>query len=301
MIDSGILTPILRRLTTSLRPPRPPLQLLRVDGRVAGRLDAERGRRLAAFDRVFERSPDGLVFLPRFRDAATRSEALDEVARTLSAEGLLTPWRAERYAVGPGFGTPPWFLLERAAARFFGVRTFAAHVNGLVGPPDAPTLWFARRSPQKAIDPGQLDNLVGGGIAAGQTVAATVVKEALEEAGIDAALARWAVPAGAVHVFRAPADGIQFETIFVHDLRLPADFVPVPTDGEVVEFRRVDLGTAAWLIARAEGPDRVTVDASLVVLDCLLRHGAIAADAPEFLPLEALRHMAPGADAGAPD
>ena len=47
-------------------------------------------------------------------------------------------------------------------------------------------MWIARRSPTKAIDPDLLDNLVGGGIAAGQSVPTTVVKEAWEEAGIPA-------------------------------------------------------------------------------------------------------------------
>ncbi len=299
MIEAHILTLIRERLTSALRRPWGPLHVLRVDGRVAGRLDGDRAARLAAFDRVFERHADGLAFVPAQDGFERRTEALDEVARTLAAEGRLSPWRAERYAVGPGFGARPWFLLERAAARFFGIRTYAAHVNGLAGPRGDPGLWFARRSPQKAIDPGQLDNLVGGGIATGQTVAATVVKEAAEEAGIPAVLARQAVPTGAVHVFRHPPDGIQDETIFVHDLWLPADFTPTPTDGEVVAFRPVDFGTAARLIAQSEGPDRVTADASLVVLDCLLRHGAIAPDAPGYLPLEALRHPAPDDDAPA--
>lgn len=290
MIETFILTLIRRRLTSALRPPGVALQTLRVDGRIAGRFDGERALRLAAFDRVFERSGDGLAFVPELNCVERRTEALDAVARTLAAEGLLSPWRAERYAVGPAFGAAPWFLLERAAARFLGVRTYAAHINGLGGGHDAAALWFARRSPHKAIDPGMLDNLVGGGIAAGQAIASTVIKEASEEAGIGPALAGEAVPAGAVHIFRQPADGVQHETIFVHDLRLPDGFVPTPQDGEAVEFRRVDLGEAASLIARSEGPDVVTVDASLVVLDCLIRRGAIAPDAPDYLALEALRH-----------
>jgi hypothetical protein len=44
------------------------------------------------------------------------------------------------------------------------------------------------------------------------------------------------------------------------------------------------------LIANADGPDVVTADAALVMLDCLLRHGAIAPDAPDYGALDALRH-----------
>jgi len=255
MIEAAILTLIRERLAIALRRPAAALRTLRIDGRVAGRFDAGRAERLAAFDRIFERTADGLAFVPALAAAEARSEALDAVARTLAAEGRLSPWRSERYAVGPALGVAPWFLLERAAARYFGVRTYATHLNGLAGPRTAPALWFARRSPQKAIDHGLLDNLVGGGIAAGRTVAATVVKEAWEEAGIGGALARQAVSTGAVHIFRQPADGVQHETVFVHDLWLPEDFRPTPTDGEVVDFRRVDLGRAAWLIAQSAGPE----------------------------------------------
>ena len=132
------------------------------------------------------------MLAPGLDDAARATAALDRVARALAAEGRLTAWRDERYAVVPSFGAPPLFLLERAAARYFGVHTYAVHVNGLVRRDEDVGTWIARRSPTKAIDPGLLDNLVGGGIAAGQEIATTVVKEAWEEAGIAESLARQA-------------------------------------------------------------------------------------------------------------
>jgi hypothetical protein len=61
-------------------------------------------------------------------------------------------------------------------------------------------------------------------------------------------------------------------------------------DGEVVEHRLVPLPEAARLISLDHGPDVVTADASLVVLDYLIRHGHVDPDAPAFAPLEALRH-----------
>jgi len=85
---------------------------------------------------------------------------------------------------------------------------------------------------------------------------------------------------------------LQRETIFVHDLWLPADFAPRGQDGEVVGNRLVSLAEAARLIALTDGPDVVTADASLVVLDCLIRHGAIVADAPAMRVLDALRQPA---------
>jgi 8-oxo-dGTP pyrophosphatase MutT (NUDIX family) len=289
MIEAGIVAAIRDRLTTALAPPPGNLRPLRVDGHVAGWLDARRCTRALRFADVFRESEGGIVFAPELDTAAVRTQALDRVARTLASEGALSAWRNERYAVAPEFGAPPWFELERAAARYFGVRTFAAHVNGLVREGGAVEMWFARRSPEKAIDPGLLDNLVGGGIAAGTSVAATVVKEAREEAGIAEDKAATAAKAGTVHVCRLQPEGVQRETVFVHDLWLPRDFTPQCRDGEAVAHRRVDLATAARLIAHASGPDVVTADASLVVLDWLMREGGIPRASSHFAALDALR------------
>ena len=107
--------------------------------------------------------------------------------------------------------------------------------------------------------------------------------------------------AGTVRICREQPDGLQRETIFVHDLWLPAGFVPAGQDGEVAGHRLVPLSEVATLIANDDGPDVVTADAALVMLDCLLRHGAIAPDAPDYVALAALRQppdpFAPAAEA----
>ena len=290
MIDSTTLAAIRVRLTVALAQPRRALRPLLVEHHVTGWVDDMRAAHLATFTDIFDVRDDGLTFVHAIDTAAARTAALDRVTRSLASEGRLTAWRNERYAVASEFGTPPWFRLERAAARFFGIQTYAAHVNGLVRRGDEIKMWIARRSPTKSIDPDLLDNLVGGGIAAGQSIAATVVKEAWEEAGVAESVAALAQPAEAVHICREQPDGLQRETIFVHDLWLPIEFAPSCQDGEVVDFRLVTLAEAAHLIANEDGPDVVTADASLVILDCLLRHGAIATSAPDYVALEVLRH-----------
>jgi 8-oxo-dGTP pyrophosphatase MutT (NUDIX family) len=290
MITSGVLGAIHARLARELAPPTSALRPLRIDGIAAGWVDDVRAVRLAKFGDVFDVAADCIVFADGIDDRASRTTAMARVARVLADDGLLTRWRDERYPVADEFGAEPWFEVERAAARYFGVLTHAAHVNGLVRRSDGGmAMWIARRSDTKAIDPGLLDNLVGGGIAAGQSVASTVIKEAFEEAGIDASVASHAIGAGNVHICREQPDGLQRETIFVHDLCLSEDFVPACRDGEAVEHRLVLLHQAAGLIANSERADAVTADASLVILDCLLRHNVIAADAPLRRPLEALR------------
>ena len=278
VIEAPILTAIRRRLDRAQVLPPVGYRPFVVAGERVGTIDDARAARLRRFGTdVFVVDARGVALAGRLRDFASRTAALADVALVLRAEGALPAWRDELYAVATTFGAPPVCHLERGAARYFGVHTWAAHVNGVVGEGAGARLWFARRSPTKAVDPGLLDNLVGGGIAAGASVEETVVKESFEEAGIDRALALSARPAGALHVRRPMFDGLQLETLFVHDLALPPDFVPRNQDGEVSGHRLVDLGEAARLVAQESGSDEVTVDASLVVLDYLMRGIARAA------------------------
>jgi 8-oxo-dGTP pyrophosphatase MutT (NUDIX family) len=297
---------ILARLSRELAAPRGIYLPLRIENDVIGWVDHERAEVLLRFADVFHRRPSGitsdLAFNAALKSSAARTAALDRVVDILAAEGRLSAWRGERYAIATHLSAPPLCLIERAAARFFGIRTYAAHVNGLVRG-DPASMWLSRRSPDKAIDPGMLDNLVGGGIAAGAAVAATMVREAWEEAGIPTAIAVTATPAGEVRVCRSQPDGLQRETIFTHDLSLPAEFVPSNQDGEAVAHRLASLSEAAALIANDRGPDVVTADASLVILDFLLRHGSVDPDTPTGRALDALRFpplelAMPGADRG---
>ena len=289
MVDSAMLAAIEARLRRALAPSEVRYRPFLVAGTMLGFIDDERAARLARLGPL--RVERGYVALDeRLATCEARSGAMADVALALRAEGALPAWRDERYAIAPQFGSPPLFFIERGAARYFGLRTWAAHANGIVRPDGATLMWLARRSPDKAVDPGLLDNLVGGGVAAGLRVDETLVKEAWEEAGIGALLARSARPAGAVHLRRPLFDGLQRETVFVHDLALPQEFVPANQDGEAVEHRLVDVAEAARAIAQSDDPDEVTVDASLVVLDYLIRLGEIAPDQPGFAALEALRH-----------
>ncbi|HEX3631398.1 MAG TPA: DUF4743 domain-containing protein [Casimicrobiaceae bacterium] len=290
MRADGIVPAIHARLALALAPPQGEFVAFRVDGHTVGWLDPARAARLSAFDSVFDRGAGELRLAPTLADCGARTAAVEKVARVLAGEGLLSAWRDERYAVATEFGGVPLVNIERAAARYFGIRTYAVHVNGLVDGGNGLAMWLARRSPTKAIDPGLLDNLVGGGIATGFGVLDTLRKEAWEEAGIPAHAAARARPQGSIDICRPQPQGLQRETVFVYDLVLDADFTPVNQDGEAVEHRKLLLSAAAELIAVDEGDDAVTVDASMVILDCLLRLGALGPDSPTVRALSAFRH-----------
>ena len=222
------------------------------------------------FSRVLEGFPDAF----RHADGSVyivSAERLNAAARALAASGWITGWRNERYDVMPHAGGEVLFTLERAAFRRFGMQARTVHLNGWVRAGDACKLWIARRCATKPIDPGMLDNLVGGGIAAASTPLDTLLRECAEEAAMEPELARGAVPAGDMRVLHAVEGGVQDEIIHVYDLELPADFVPQNRDGEVAEFMLLDPAKVAALLEAAA----FTVDAAAVSVDFLWRKGLL--------------------------
>ena len=227
---------------------------------------------------VFEIDEAAVRLNPSLADVNARSAALGAVIGALYAEGRIPGWRDETYAVRNDFDAPPLAFIERAASRFFGTMTYAVHLNGIVKYRDkAPQLWIARRSETKATDPGMLDNIVAGGIGWGFELMPTLVKECWEEAGMSAGLAQTAERGRTFHVLQSLPEGTQAEQIFVYDVSLPPDFAPRNQDGEVGEHRLARIEEVArWI---EEG--KLTVDASLATLDCMLRHQWIDEDACE--------------------
>ena len=116
--------------------------------------------------------------------ADTVSRAVDEVVEELVAERRMPKWRNETFDVAPRWGERPMFRLDRGAVPFFGVRAYGVHVNGYRRDGDRYSLWIGRRAANKQVAPGKLDNLVAGGIGNGYGAAATLAKEAEEEAAI---------------------------------------------------------------------------------------------------------------------
>ena len=92
-----------------------------------------------------------------------------------------------------------------------------------------------------------------------------------------------------VAIFREQPDGIQRETIYVHDLVLPAHFAPCNQDGEVVAYRLAALDEVAMWLGNESGEEVVTADAALVIADWLLRHGWISSAARGYAALLHLR------------
>lgn len=204
-------------------------------------------------------------------EARDATAALAGINRRLREAGLILAWRDETIAVPDPLDGPALATMERAAARFWGTLTLGAHANGyLAGAAGQPThLWIARRSPSKATDPGRLDNLIGGGVPLGQSPRETLVREGFEEAGLLPPELRCARAGRVLRLARDIPEGFQHEWLHVFDVELPAGRVPVNQDGEVAGFELLALDDALAVV------DEMTVDAALVTLDFLARHGLV--------------------------
>jgi 8-oxo-dGTP pyrophosphatase MutT (NUDIX family) len=228
---------------------------------------------------------DGLHLLP---EAGQASAALAWLNTRLRDDGLIRGWRDETFPVLADDGRTLAHT-ERAAARFWGLTTRAAHANGLVldhrGRPQA--LWIARRALSKATDPGRLDNVVAGGVPLGQTPFETLLREGWEEAGLPQAVLCQARAGSVLHLLHDCPHGLMRERLHVYDIVLPAGLQPVNQDGEVAEFRLMPVAEAFALAAGSE----MTVDAALATLDFALRHDLLAV--PDLAAWQALRSAPP--------
>ena len=75
--------------------------------------------------------------------------------------------------------------------------------------------------------------------------------------------------------------GLHREILFVHDLWLPPAFKPSNQDGEVADIRLEPLEDAVQDILTGD----FTLDAGAVMVDALLRLGAVPPEDPQYLDL----------------
>lgn len=240
-----------------------------IDGLAVGSVASADLHALQAWPQWLSLQEHGVVLT-----ASDRDLALAHINQALREQGLVRAWRNEFYAIRDPASGRHLARTERAASRFWGTLTLGAHANGFVA--DArgvPThLWIARRSLDKATDPGLLDNLVGGGVPEGQSPHETLVREGWEEAGLTPLQMAPARAGRVIRLHRDIPEGLQFEDLHSFDLQLPEGLVPQNQDGEVAGFELMPVDRA---LAHA-ATTGMTVDAALVTLEFGLRHGLLA-------------------------
>lgn len=254
----------------------------KVAEQTVGAVHRERLANFTAYPEVFQVGERDIRLSPSLSTPEARTRAVDAVLRDWWARGGLPNWRGEPYRVAEEFHAPPVMLLERAAARLFGVRTYGVHLNGLCWRKGRLHLWLGRRSRHSPTYPSRLDQLVAGGLTAGMSVAEVLSKECMEEAAIPPELAARAVPVGLVS-YRMERDHCLIrDTLIVYDLMLPETFEPRNTDGEVEEFLVWPVEKVMETVAFT---DEFKTNCNLVILDFLLRHGYLHPDQGGYLEI----------------
>lgn len=237
---------------------------------------------LRRYTEAFTVGDDSVTLAAGLDGYAMRTAAVDRVLRDLASRSLIEAWTDEPYPVGGGFAGPHLLEMERAAVAHFGVRAHGVHINGFVRDGDAIDLWIARRADDRAVCPGQLDNMIAGGQPVGLGLLENVIKEAGEEAAVPPELAAAARPVGAVSYCMEAPQGLKPDVMFCYDLELPDDFIPANTDGEIAEFFR---WPAAKVMEIVETSFDFKFNCNLVNLDFFVRHGLIPPDHPDYVDI----------------
>ncbi len=244
----------------------------RLGAEQVGWLGLDLARWLAFRPRDFHFDGQGVGMAGRLRAAGARSLALDSAVLALASQGALRH-RGEAFDVRATPEGPVLATLDRGALPSFGVISQGVHLNGFVRRADGLHLWCGWRSREKPVAPGQMDNIVAGGIPAGLSPAQCLVKEAEEEASLPPELASLAVPVGRVSYVMANEEGLRRDVLHCYDLELPESFTPRPNDAEVERF---ELRPVAAVLAEVLEGERVKFNVNLVLIDFFLRHGMIA-------------------------
>jgi len=242
-----------------------------IGGEAVGWLNAAAAAHLQRETTAFVADGNGLALAPHLADPAARSAVLADASRRL-AQARLCRLRGEAFDLRATPDAAPLAVLDRGAIPVFGVAAQGVHLNGLVRRPDGLHVWIGVRAADKAVAPGKLDNLVAGGLSAGLTPMACLVKEAGEEAAIPPDLAARARLVGRLGYVMAVPEGLRRDLLHVFDLDLPEDFIPVPDGDEVARF---DLWPAARLLAAVRDTEDVKFNVALVLIDLFLREGLL--------------------------
>ncbi|MDR0226678.1 MAG: NUDIX domain-containing protein [Burkholderiaceae bacterium] len=249
------------------QPPQQPRRALRVDGRAIGSLADDLAAQLAAqlAGPALATRPltlelvQGEWHLAGQGDATVRLNALAEVLR---ATGHCGPWRNEQLAVTDGEGRRV-ATIERGAVRPLGIASQAVH---LVGESPDGRIWVQQRAHDKPTNPGMWDTLMGGMVAARDSLDLALERETWEEAGLRVADLQDLRHGGHV-LFERPSHeaegrGFMRERIDWFCATVPAPLQPDNQDGEVQGFALMDREQLLqWL---PQG--RFTPEASMVLV-----------------------------------
>ncbi len=206
------------------------------------------------------------------------SGTLAQMAQLLRGANRLGKWRNEPLRVSADNGQI-LAMIERAAVRALGIKTFAVHLMIYAqsdSADQAQGVWVQQRAFDKANDPGMWDTCVGGLVAGDESFLLSLEREAHEEAGLDlpaliasgnASFTR----SDTITIHRPVPEGLMIEDLICWDCIVPKHWRPKNIDGEVAGF---ELWSIEQVLAALED-NRTTLEASLLFAQSLAKRGYI--------------------------
>ena len=171
--------------------------------------------------------------------------------------------------------------IERFAAVLFGIVHRGAHMTVYTRRPDGELrIWVPTRNVHMKTFPGMLDTTIAGGVPAPETPWQCLVHEADEEASFPAGLVQAKARAAGVitYVQKTGPNAAGFEQglihpdcVYVYDMEVGDEVVPVPKDDEVKEFGLMDVETIKARLLQGD----FKPNSAVVMIDFFVRHGLI--------------------------
>jgi 8-oxo-dGTP pyrophosphatase MutT (NUDIX family) len=236
--------------------PRDPLHL-EIHDLAVGSIEPALAQRLVAAGLPLAARTDGWCVHGADADAA-----LADVATWLHAQGLASVWRGELLSVNDHGGAPV-AMIERAAVRPLGIATHAVHLVGRAE--QGGGIWVQQRAHDKATDPGLWDTLMGGLVAVGESIEATLDRETWEEAGLHVDTLGKVTARGMLTVRRPVQRGYMIEHIHVFEAVIPVDCMPQNQDGEVAAFACLSVDELRERLRAGV----FTLEAALILVDAV--------------------------------
>ncbi len=271
--DKARMDPFARHIAACNNLPSPAGYLpFRIGEAQVGWLAPEAARVLTFHPEDVHFDGGGVSLASGLRGSAARTAALGRLAAALAGAGI-GRIRGEMFDVRAAPEGPVLATVDRGVLPALGIISQGVHVNGLVRRGDGLHLWVGWRAKDKAVAPGQLDNVVAGGIPAGFDAERCLVKEAEEEASLPADLAVTAWRVGRVSYVMRNEEGMRRDVLHLYDLDVPEGVVPRPNDDEVERFELLPI---ARVVEAVRDGDAVKFNVNLVLLDLFLREGLVA-------------------------
>ena len=196
------------------------------------------------------------------------------ICELLAEKKIISRVTGEDFPCVSTLGQKELFVIERALVEYLGIKGFGVHLIAYVKTgKNKIKVWVPLRAANKKVEPNKLDNTVAGGISAGETVYQALIREGFEEASFKKNILNKALQVGTItYAWRNKKFSLRRDTLFLFDLELPTNIIPVNNDGEVSKFKLYNYNK---VIEKINFTNDFKKNCALVLASFFIRKGLI--------------------------